>query len=299
MKKINFLVLGLLFFFLVDSAAQLPASSLYMFKINEIGDSTFALSKPVYLSDFNPNGYNNQPSFVSDDELYVTVQMPSDTTQTDIYSLHLKDKVLTQITRTFESEYSPELMPTGDEDSDYFTVVKLFNDREKPQELWKLPLDRKGKGENVFPSIHDVGYYEWISPRRAALFQVGDPHQLVSADTRTTSLVDVAINVGRCIEQIPGGGIAYVDKSRSNSWLLTKLDTRFYQTRLVTATLPGSEDFTILDDGTYIMGNGSKLFKFHPEKDNSWKEIADLNYYGIRNITRLANRNNQLIVVGS
>ena len=50
----------------------------------------------------------------------------------------------------------------------------------------------------------------------------------------------------------------------------------------------GSEDFEVLPDGTFIMGSGSKLYKYNPYVDEDWREIADLRFYEIRNITRLA-----------
>jgi hypothetical protein len=53
-------------------------------------------------------------------------------------------------------------------------------------------------------------------------------------------------------------------------------------------TIPGSQDFALLPDGTFIMARGSKLFKFNRFMDENWIEIADLRYYDIKNITRLA-----------
>ena len=81
------------------------------------------------------------------------------------------------------------------------------------------------------------------------------------------------------------------------TWLLKELNTDIFESRLITATLQGSEDFITLLDGTIIMGKGSKLYKFNKLKDISWLEIADLSNYGIYDITRLALNINQSKIV--
>jgi hypothetical protein len=68
--------------------------------------------------------------------------------------------------------------------------------------------------------------------------------------------------------------------------------------RPVVNTLPGAEDFAVLDDGTLLMGLDSKIFKFNPLRDVTWTEVADLNYYNIGGITRLAvSRDGKIAVV--
>ncbi|MEM9917503.1 MAG: hypothetical protein AAF990_05370 [Bacteroidota bacterium] len=283
-------------------AQKLPETNLYLFDVEAITDSIFQFSNPKFLSGFNLGGYNNQPYFVSDNEIYLTVQTPRDTTQSDIFSLNLQTRQLTRITQTLESEFSPIFIPPTDADIDdnnyAFSAIRIETDAARSQRLWRFPMDRSSKGQPVFRTLNNVGYYSWIGSRRVALFLVGSPHRLVVADTRTETVVDIASDIGRCILPMPGGDLAYIDKSRPDSWLIMRLDTRFYRTQLITATLPGSEDFAVLSDGTFIMGNGPKLYKFHPRKDNNWIEIADLNYYGIRNITRLAVTEGKIAIVG-
>lgn len=44
------------------------------------------------------------------------------------------------------------------------------------------------------------------------------------------------------------------------------------------------EDFVVLFDGIYLMGKGSKLYKFNCFCDEDWIEIVDMCYYNIINI---------------
>ena len=65
------------------------------------------------------------PSFINPNELYLTVQMPEDTTQTDIYSLNLSTNTLTQVTKTVEGEFSPAYMPTSNVGGAQFSAIRV------------------------------------------------------------------------------------------------------------------------------------------------------------------------------
>ena len=72
-------------------AQQAPISNVYVFNLKVESDSVFNFSKPRYLTEFNKNGYNNQPEFFSNDELYISVKFPYED-QHEIYALDLKKK---------------------------------------------------------------------------------------------------------------------------------------------------------------------------------------------------------------
>jgi len=284
-------------------AQQLPKTNIYHFNIEQRSDSLYSFTKPLYLTGFNSEGYNNQPTFVSDHEIYLTVQMADDTTQTDIYSLNLKTKTKTQITATADSEYSP--MRSGvraDSDTPAFSCVRVENDGENTQRLWGFPMNRSNNGQPIFEKVKGVGYHTWVTPTKAALFIVGNldnPHRLVIADESWGRVENITANIGRCLQRMPNGNLAFVHKMGDNSWLLKKLNVNSKRPELITAMINEKEDFAIMPDGTFIMGSGSKLYKFNQKKDNSWVEIADFKYYGINNITRLAIRNGKQIAIVS
>lgn len=292
MKRFN-LFTTLFFSFLMSGIAQdIPVSDVYAFSMKKLSDTTYNFSNPRFLTDFNVDGYNNQPSFVRPNEIYLTVQFP-DETQTDIFSLNLDNNQLTQITATVESEYSPTLMPTRNE----FSSVRVEADGQSTQRLWKFPINRSTVGEPVFENIPGVGYHYWINQYKAALFVVGQPTTLVLANTLTGSTTQLMESIGRGMTRLPGDNLAFIHKLNDQTWMLKELDTYTYRAKDVVRTLPNSEDFLYLDDGTYIMGNGSKLYKFNKLNDQDWVEIADFRYYGIKNITRLALSSNGTIAI--
>jgi len=257
-------------------AQQLPNTNLYVFDLEVQSDSNIVLTNPNFLSNFNPTGYNNQPHFISDDLLYLTVQYPMDTTQTDIYALDLSRRTKARITATSESEYSPTLMPLVNiEDVASFSTIRVENDQARSQRLWQFPLDHSTNGRPVMPSLTTVGYHCWLNSREVALFLVGDPHQLVLADVSREDVTNITGNIGRCIQRMPGGRLAFIQKLSAKSWLIKEI------------ALQGSEDFVVLTDGTFIAGQGSRLYKFNKSIDFSWVQIADLSRYNITEITRM------------
>jgi Tol biopolymer transport system component len=264
-------------------SAQHPKSSIFLFKIEQLNDSVYRFREPKFLTDFNKNGYNNQPFFFNNDELYITIQTPFDTSQTDIFSLNLKTQTRTRVTMTNEREYSPTLMP----DRQYFSSVRVEMD--KTQRLWQFPVDRLGKGKPVLNLIKNVGYHCWLSSEKVALFIVDDPkNYLLIANAKDESSVRLTTDIGRCFQILPNGNLAYVFKATDTTWYIQELDLNTYQSKIIVKTLTGSEDFAILPEGTFLMGKGSVLYKYHPAFDKNWLPVGDFRLFGIQKIARLA-----------
>ena len=102
------------------------------------------------------------------------------------------------------------------------------------------------------------------------------------------SSIQLLNGIGRSMARMNDGKLAYVQKATDKTWYIKSMDVNNYGSDVIIQTLPNSEDFTLLPDGTFIMGSGSKLYTYkvgNPEKQ--WKEIADLSKYGIFNIRRL------------
>ena len=276
-------------------AQDLPTTNIYMFDIEKESDSLYHFNNPKFLTDFNANGYNNQPAFMSENELYLTVGLPG-AGQTDIYKLDINDKTKLQVTRTQESEYSPTLMP----DNRNFSAVRVELNDQQAQRLWSFPFSRANNGKPFFPTVTNIGYHYWLDNYRVALFVVGDPAYLAVGDVRDGSIQDLTTNIGRGFQTSPAGNLAYIHKATESTWYIKEMNNETLRSRIIAPTLPGSEDFCVLPDGTVLMGRGYKLYKYHPKKDTEWLEIGDFRYYGINAITRLAvNGKGKLVMVGS
>ncbi len=326
MKKIAFLIA---FSSLTQLCfAQIEPSNIYLFKMNRINDTTYSFTNPQLLTYFNENGYNNQPEFFDNNKIYIASQAPG-SNQTDLYLLDLRTETRTRVTDTPEGEFSPQLMPVRYQ---FSAIRQEISGRDTLQRLWQFPIDRLSPGKPVFKYLNGIGYYLWINSKKVAVFMVDNPNYLAVADVDTDQLEPVATNVGRCFKKLSNGNLAFVKKNDfDNNWVIMEKKLSYssssssrYSSRYssrsrygrnqeniddesedetlarIIETLPGSEDFEVMRDGTLIMGLGSRLFKFNPYRDEDWVEIADLKYFGIRNITRLAlSTDNKLAVVSN
>ncbi|MBK8427121.1 MAG: hypothetical protein IPL27_14600 [Lewinellaceae bacterium] len=277
------------------SSQRLEHHDLLLFSLTQNADSSWLPNAPRFLTKFNPKGYNNQPAFFSDNELYLTVQFPADTTQTDLVALDLGSLTQTRVTATpLTAEYSPTLMPGGRR----FSCIRVEEDGS--QRLWSFPIDRSDNGRPEFPNIYGIGYHCWLRDTLAAFFIVGEngaPHTLQVAGTRAQKPQRIASNIGRCLLRTASGQLAFVTKTTEQTWFLKTWNPQHNQQEIVVKMPTGSEDFTILPDGTYVTGSGPRLFQYKPGRQTDWKEIANLSQYGVKKITRLGSAKNKKLVV--
>lgn len=278
--------------------AQLPVTKVFTFDFQR-RDTAFTFTNPQYLTGFNPNGYNNQPSFVENDVLLMAVQYP-EMPQPDIFSFNLTKRTQTRVTRTRSGEYSPK--PIGD-GRKFSAVRQEYVGRDTILRVWEFPTNRLDNGRPLFPNLNGTGYYSWLNSRQLALFLTGSPSQLVVGDLATQKTTQITGMPGRCFERLPNGNLLFVQKGNSPTepWML--MEQNLYRLneppRALINTLPGSEDFLVLNDGTILMGNGSKLYHYNPILGGDWRAVVDLRFYGITKISRLAHNERGKIAVVS
>lgn len=268
----------------VALAQDLPNCNIYLFETS-MRDSQLTLTKPQFLTNFNPKGYNNQPCFINNDELLIVSASPVEP-QTDIYLLDLEKKSKQRLTRTAESEFSPKPTP----DNLYFSVVRVEKDADRTQRLWQYPLDLKDGGKAAMRFLRGVGYYHWLDRYKVAVFNLTNENlnYLSVTDTRDGTTQNLSPSIGRCFQASPNGRLVYVHKISDGNWVIKALDKNTLDVQEICKTITGAEDFVIMKDGAILMGKGSRLYRFHPLKSKNWQEVADLKRQGINNITRMA-----------
>ena len=268
------------------SVAQLPISHVYSFNMERDG-AGINVKNARFLTGFNLYGYNNQPQWVNNNELYIAVQTPYDTSQTEILSLSLLNNTVTRVTATAESEYSPTVTP----DPRSFSCVRVdVASRGGAQRLWSYPYDRSDGGRDLLSLHQGVGYHCWLSNDKVAMFIVnGQENYLKIVNVKDQSSIQLGGGIGRCLSRMSDGKLAFVQKATAQTWYIKSLDPITYNSNILIETLPGSEDFDLMPDGTFIMGYGSKLYGFNPlDLEKRWKELVDLSKYGLTNIKRIS-----------
>lgn len=286
----RFLFLLLSFLIFTTAKGQVPTTNIYLFNLQKKNED-YQLSNAKLLSNFNPDGYNNQASFFSFNDIYISTQSP-DKSQTDIYQLDLANNNIVPFTDTKEAEYSPTLMPDGKS----LSCIKVLNDENSSQMLWEYPLDKSHSGKAIFTKLANVGYHCWLSENLVALFLLEETNNLAIANKETGLHRIILENIGRTLIKDNSDQLLFVHKINDDIWYIKSYDHKENRAKIITKTLAGKEDFELLDDGTIIMGQGSKLFAYKSDSVTRWKEIADLKDYGINDITRLEYYRNRLIV---
>lgn len=277
------------------ATAQVPAADLYLFELTENQGGAVHVHSPKYLSDFNRGGYTNQPFFVSDQELYVSVRLKEDN-QNDIYAIQVADRTIRKVTETPDSEFSPTLFP----DQARIGCVRQTTKGPNRQNLVVFPVDQSDNGQILLPEVENIGYFCPLDGGTIALFLVDGENRLAFSDPATGKTEARLSNIGRCLRMDQAGNLIYVHKYTDTYWYIKSYDPRLKRSAIITETLPGEEDFCLDQNGRIFMGKGSKLYLHPGTEGGDWNEIGDLSVYGIDRITRLAlNRNNQLALIST
>lgn len=273
------------------SQAQLPVTQLYHFKITKVGGE-YSIKSGKYITAFNPQGYNNQPSFFNDDIVYFTTNY-YDSIQTEIAKFDFFEKKLERITYTAESEYSPIAVPATEQ----FSCVRVESDG-KTQTLSIYPLDGMGIAKRYMNNTRNIGYYNWLDDKSLALFLVEEPSPtLAIAEAISERRKIILDKVGRTLKVDANGNLYFVHKIDHGPWQIKMLDRDANKLKIITETLEEVEDFELLVDGSILSGKGSKLYHTYPDTRTGWVEIADLSDYQINNISRIAVYKGRLILV--
>lgn len=266
----------------------MPASNLILVEMSDQGDA-FEFSKPKFLTDFNKNGYNNQPSFIDYNHILFTSNYQAEG-PTDIYQLSLADERLMRMTATKEGEYSP--MARGK----YFTVVRQEQTESSniPQTLWRYPLDRSDAGRRAVPKYDNIGYYQWLPGERVAMFLLGDPMYMEIYDVDDDQKAFVTNNPGRSF-QYDGQYLYYIVNAGETS-TIRRMNVATGGSEYVTRLVDGSQDY-VLGDDYLITGAEDKLYIYRLTSGARWEEVLDLSEYGIKDISRLALSGDRLVMV--
>lgn len=277
MKSLFILTLSCIF--AVNAAtAQVPDTEIFLIDISSHGDHLH-VGQPENIT--NRPGYDNQPYFLPDGSgiLFSSIE---EERKADIFKFNFSGRSIINITNTpEESEFSPMLTP----DNKFISVVQVESD-DSTQRIWKFPING-GEPQLVFKNNKKVGYYTWQNENEIYAFVLGEPFTLQHLNIKKGSNIIIANNIGRSVQKIPGeDAISFVAKDSEN-WTVNKVDSKGSISKII-HTFEGEEDYAWMSDGTLLMGNKGKLYKYKPGVDNDWKEIADFTDTPAKNFYRIA-----------
>lgn len=254
-----------------------PGSDIFLIPLSAEGKSlTFGEPRNITARP----GYDNQPAFTPDGSgvLYVSIREDG---QADIYRYEIASGKTVPVTATAESEYSPTIMPGGA----YFSCVRVEGDG--TQRLWRFDLN--GQHPKVLlEEVTGVGYHGWGDETTVGMFIVGEPHWFCLADIASGQADSLATNVGRSIHPIPGRrALSFPQQSGENQWQIMQLNLDTREITPLTPALPGSQDYIWTPDGTILMAQENRLYRW-TEVGKQWGLLQEFPQEGMAALYRLA-----------
>lgn len=228
--------------------------------------------------------YDNQPSFINDYQMVFSAA--DDKGNHDIIVYNFENGKFTNLTKTADrSEYSPRITECGQ----YIAAVVMEPDQR--QRLWLYPTNF-GEPELLYDDIEPVGYYDWYD-NKAAMFVLGEPHQLIYAKGRN-DLVDMDEAIGRSIVRRPKTNqISYLSTDNSadlpdgKAFEMYAYDLETMVKTDLGLSLAGSQDFIWIDKNTLLMGRGNSLY-IRKWNEKNWELLGSFESKTHHGITRLA-----------
>ena len=230
----------------------------------------------------NRAGYDNQPNWSRDGRTLFYTSVREDA-QADIYRLDPSGSApAVRVTLTApESEYSATPMPNRNA----ISVIRV--ERDSSQRLWSVPLDNS-PSTVILERIKPVGYHTWANDTLLALFVLGSPNTLQLASTTSGRGDTITTSIGRSLHTTRDGQVSFVDKVSNEEWWLTLLDPKTKQQKRLVRMPRRVEDYSWTPDGLALIGEGSVLKAFDPQRGGDWETVADLAPFGLTGITRLS-----------
>jgi WD40 repeat protein len=249
------------------AALSQPASEVLLFEL-QLKKDNVVISHPKNIT--NHKGYDNQPSFHSDQPIIYYTSFNEDG-RADIKYYDYKTGETKALTQTQEREYSPTLTP----DKQYIScIIQRDNGA---QDLGKYPV--QGGEPLIILDNMIVGFHLWVDNSHLALFILGSegkPHSLHYLRLPTKTDTIIAEGIGRSLHRVPGEeAFSFVHKITENKWFIKK----FYPRRkkemlyLIAETPPHREDICWTPDGKIIVSDDSKILWMDPKKEKKWKEV--------------------------
>lgn len=266
----------------------MPESDIWLFKIKSNKQGQLELFDSSNIT--NRKGYDNQPSFSSDEKKIFYVSVREDQ-QADIYFYDLKSKKQQRLTHSAESEYSPQLSPGGKS----ISVVTVEMDSSQ-----KIHLVDANDGVFLKKLDFDsVGYYQYLNADTLIYYKLSNPHSLRMHVVKTKE--------DKWLCDMPTRGFKTIDRSKLMYAIKdsVKVDFYIYDFNLhkakFFATYPSnSEDAYWHKQLGLMKSEGAKILRFVVNK-NVWELYLDLSSFGIKKISRFMfdSQNKFLVLVSN
>ncbi len=228
----------------------------------------------------NNEGYDNQPSFISNESV---VFASNNNGQTDIseYNFTTEQKKWAN-QKTEGSEYSPQKFPSNDD----LAAVRL--DKDGTQRLYRYN-SQTGKSAEVIKDLQVAYFAFYNNDKIFATVLNNDTLDLTLIDLSTQSVDTLFKNAGRKLQRVPNTtSMSYTLANDEGNLDLYVMDMSNRESYFICELPVGVQDYVWINDAQILIGMGSKLYIYDTLGEPDWKRVASLDEFGIKNITRMA-----------
>ncbi len=228
----------------------------------------------------NNEGYDNQPSFVSNETI---VFAGNNDGQTDISEYNLTSKLQKWVNiKTEGGEYSPQKFPSNND----IAAVRL--DKDGLQRFYRYNSET-GNSTELIKDLQ-IAYFTFYNDQKMlATVLDGDKMDLVMIDLPSKKADTLFYNAGRSLQKVPNtNSMSYSLVNEEGNLDLYLLDMNSYESFFVTELPIGIQDYVWINDAQIIIGSGNKIYMYDTLGESEWNRVASLEEHGIKNITRMA-----------
>ncbi|MBT0608877.1 hypothetical protein [Aequorivita echinoideorum] len=226
------------------------------------------------------DGYNNQPSFASNEAL---LYAGNNNGQTDIAEYDLISKTSKWKNKiTQGSEYSPQKFPSNND----LAAVRL--DKDGLQRLYKYNSEM-GNSSDLIENIQ-VAYFAFYNDKTILSTVLnGEKMDLALIDLQKNTTDTLFRNAGRSLQKIPKTqSMSYSLINDAGNLDMYMLDMNSFESFFITELPIGIQDYVWINDTQVIVASGNKLYLYDTLGEPDWVQVASLEEYGLKDITRLA-----------
>lgn len=228
----------------------------------------------------NNEGYDNQPSFISNETL---VFAGNNDGQTDISEYNLNSKIQKWVNQKTEGgEYSPQKFPSNND------VAAVRLDSDGLQRLYRYDA-KTGKSSEIIKDLQVAYFAFYNDTKMLATVLDGDKMDLTLMDLASKTADTLFYNAGRSLQKVPKTeSMSYSLVNGEGNLDLYLLDMNSYESFFISELPIGIQDYVWINDTQIIVGSGNKLYMYDTLGETEWNRVASLEEYGIKSISRMA-----------
>jgi len=262
------------FFISVTFYGQLPKSEIWLFQLIK-KNNQISYSKPTNIT--KNEVYNNQPCF-SDDGKFVYYVSSVDGKQVDIYKYDILKNTCLNLTKSIESEYSPNFLP------DRNCLSSVVVEKDSVQRIWEYKTD--GTFLKILHKETDsVGYYCWLNSDTLLYYKLTVPPSLRSLNVKSDKDVWICDNPVRSFKKIKNTS-NFIYAIKDSTIMQFRIYNPLLRKSMLYAVLPGlHEDFIWHDEFGLVVSENTSLKKYN-EINQKWEDLFSFTHLGFNKITR-------------